>query len=37
MTVFSGQPEVVHKFALNLANHFEPHKGERLVSQNTLL
>ena len=28
-SVFSGQPKVMHKFALNLANHFEPQKGER--------
>lgn len=27
--VFSGQPKVVHKFALNLANHFEPQKGSK--------
>lgn len=28
-SVFSGQPKVVHKFALNVANHFEFQKGER--------
>lgn len=30
-SVFSGQPKVVHKFALTLANHFEQQKGERKI------
>ena len=29
--VFSGQPKLVHKFGLNLANHFEPQKGKKKI------